>query len=84
MASGTQILAFKVHHKFAGLPGIVARVLVAQAVGKRMVVQGVGGRLQHYYDRDWRAGEPRGTRLVIIAQQGLDRAAVEASLAGRS
>ena len=46
----------------------------------RLVVQGVGSRLQHYYDRDWRTGEPRGTRLVIIAQQGLDRAAVTAAL----
>ncbi len=48
----------------------------------RLVVQGVGSRLQHYYDRDWRAGEPRGTHLVIIARQGLDQAAVTASLTG--
>jgi cobalamin biosynthesis protein CobW len=56
----------------------------AEVDGKdmRLVVQGVGGRLQHYYDRDWRAGEPRGTRLVIIAQQGLDQAAVTAGLTG--
>jgi len=56
----------------------------AEVAGKdmRLVVQGVGSRLQHYYDRDWRAGEPRGTRLVIIAQQGLDHAAVAASLTG--
>ncbi len=54
----------------------------AEVTGKamRLVVQGVGTRLQHYYDRDWRAGEPRGTRLVIIAQQGLDQAAVTAGL----
>ncbi len=56
----------------------------AEVAGKdmRLVVQGVGTRLNHYYDRDWRAGESRGTRLVIIAQQGLDRAAVTASLTG--
>ena len=56
----------------------------AEVAGKdmRLVVQGVGTRLQHYYDRDWRADERRGTHLVIIAQQGLDRAAVTASLAG--
>jgi cobalamin biosynthesis protein CobW len=56
----------------------------AEVAGKdmRLVVQGVGARLQHYYDRDWRADEPRGTRLVIIAQRGLDQAAVSDSLAG--
>jgi len=56
----------------------------AEVTGKdmRLVVQGVGSRLQHYYDRDWRTGEARGTRLVVIAQQGLDQAAVIASLAG--
>ena len=56
----------------------------AEVAGKdmRLVVQGVGGRLQHYYDRDWQAGEPRGTRLVVIAQQGLDQDAVTADLAG--
>jgi cobalamin biosynthesis protein CobW len=56
----------------------------AEVSGKdmRLVVQGVGTRLQHYYDRDWRADERRGTRLVIIAQQGLDQAAVTASLIG--
>ncbi len=58
----------------------------AEVSGKdmRLVVQGVGTRLQHYYDRDWRADERRGTRLVIIAQQGLDQAAVTASLIGPS
>ncbi len=56
----------------------------AEVAGKdmRLVVQGVGGRLQHYYDRDWRAEEARGTRLVVIAQRGLDQSAVTASLAG--
>src|SRR3546814_19161443 len=38
----------------------------AAVTGKamRLVVQGVGERLQHYYDRDWRPGEARATRLV--------------------
>ncbi len=56
----------------------------AEVAGKamRLVVQGVGTRLQHYYDRDWRAGEARGTRLVVIAQRGLDQAAVTTSLTG--
>jgi cobalamin biosynthesis protein CobW len=46
----------------------------------RLVIQGVGPRLQHYFDRDWRAGEPRATRLVVIGEKGLDRAAIEAAV----
>jgi cobalamin biosynthesis protein CobW len=48
----------------------------------RQVVQGVGGRIQHYFDRPWGAGEPRSSRLVVIGRKGLDRAAIAASLQG--
>lgn len=48
----------------------------------RLVVQGVGDRIQHYYDRDWGADEDRTTRLVLIGLMGLDRGAIEAALAG--
>ncbi len=56
----------------------------AAVTGKamRLVVQGVGDRLQHYYDRDWRPEERRATRLVIIGETGLDEAAIRAALAG--
>jgi len=46
----------------------------------RQVVQGVGERLQHYFDRPWRAGETRGTHLVVIGRKGIDRAAISAAL----
>jgi cobalamin biosynthesis protein CobW len=46
----------------------------------RLVVQGVGGRLQHYYDRDWRPDEARRTHIVVIGQTGLDQAAITAAL----
>ena len=54
----------------------------AAVAGKdmRLVVQGVGPRLQHYYDRDWRADERRVTRLVVIGRKGLDEAAVAAAI----
>jgi cobalamin biosynthesis protein CobW len=48
----------------------------------RLVVQGVGRRIQHYYDRDWRPGETRATQLVVIGLTGLDRAAVHAAIGG--
>ncbi|MGF6231434.1 cobalamin biosynthesis protein CobW [Inquilinus ginsengisoli] len=55
----------------------------AEVAGKpmRLVVQAVGGRIQHYYDRAWRADEARGTTLVVIGERGLDRAAITAALA---
>jgi cobalamin biosynthesis protein CobW len=46
----------------------------------RLVLQGVGGRLQHYYDRAWTPGEKRASRLVVIGLKGLDRRAITAAL----
>ena len=48
----------------------------------RLVLQAVGGRIQHYFDRDWHFEEARETRLVVIGRSGLDRAAIAAALAG--
>jgi cobalamin biosynthesis protein CobW len=50
--------------------------------GMRLVVQGVGSRIQHYYDRDWRADGQRRGRLVVIGQTGLDPATVAARIGG--
>jgi cobalamin biosynthesis protein CobW len=46
----------------------------------RMIVQGVGARIQNHYDRPWNADEPRETRLVVIGLTGLDQAAISAAL----
>jgi cobalamin biosynthesis protein CobW len=46
----------------------------------RMLVQGVGRRFRRDFDRPWSAGEPRLSRLVVIAQKGVDRDAVAAAL----
>jgi cobalamin biosynthesis protein CobW len=48
----------------------------------RLVVQGVGQRITHHFDRPWNPGEERGGRLVVIGLKGFDRPAVEAALAG--
>ena len=48
----------------------------------RLVVQGVGARFSHYYDRDWGAQEPRASRLVVIGETGLDQAAVTTAIVG--
>jgi cobalamin biosynthesis protein CobW len=49
---------------------------------RRQVVQAVGDRLQQHFDRPWRPGETRQTRLVVIGRKGLDRAAISAALGG--
>jgi cobalamin biosynthesis protein CobW len=46
----------------------------------RLLVQAVGPRIQHHFDRAWKAEEPRRTQLVVIGQKGLDRAAIEAAI----
>lgn len=46
----------------------------------RQVVQAVGARLQHYFDRPWRRDETRQSRLVVIGRKGLDRLAIAEAL----
>jgi len=54
----------------------------AAVTGKplRLLVQAVGARVTHQYDRPWSAGEARQSRLVVIGLKGLDRAAVTRAL----
>ena len=55
----------------------------ASITGKpmRLAIQGVGRRVNHHFDRLWRADERRETRLVVIGQAGLDSAAIAEALA---
>ncbi|HEY2531460.1 MAG TPA: cobalamin biosynthesis protein CobW [Xanthobacteraceae bacterium] len=46
----------------------------------RLLVQAVGARVTHQYDRPWAAAEQRQGRLVVIGLKGLDRAAVTRAL----
>ncbi|NGP17391.1 cobalamin biosynthesis protein CobW [Devosia aurantiaca] len=55
---------------FAAIPG-------AQA---RLAIQAVGPRVTAYFDRPWKAGEPRETALVVIGESPLDRYAITQSL----
>jgi cobalamin biosynthesis protein CobW len=48
----------------------------------RLAIQGVGPRLDRYFDRPWRADEPRTSAIVIIGQKGLDRAAITKGITG--
>ena len=48
----------------------------------RLLVQAVGPRVNHYYDRAWTADDDRRSRLVVIGLKGLNRGAIEQILAG--
>jgi len=56
----------------------------AAVAGKpmRLLIQAVGPRVSHYYDRPWGASEDRQGSVVVIGLKGLDRDAVAKSLAG--
>jgi cobalamin biosynthesis protein CobW len=75
---------------------VLARIAVASAAhdilrvkgyveidGKpmRLLVQGVGARLQHHFDRPWRPGERRRSVLVVIGQKGIDPVAIRRIIA---
>ncbi len=71
--------------KLAGIAGAhdVLRVKgFVEVAGKpmRLLVQGVGARIQHHFDRAWKPDEPRASRLVVIGQKGLNRDAIIAML----
>jgi cobalamin biosynthesis protein CobW len=46
----------------------------------RLVVQGVGQRIAHHFDRPWKSGEARDGRMVVIGLKGFDVKAVESAL----
>jgi cobalamin biosynthesis protein CobW len=56
----------------------------AEIAGKpmRLLVQGVGARIQHQFDRPWGAGESRQGRLVVIGETGFDKAAIRDLILG--
>ena len=56
----------------------------AAVAGKplRLLVQAVGARVTHHYDRPWGAAQARQGRLVVIGLKGIDRAAIARALSG--
>ena len=66
-----------------GCDGLLRMKGFAAIRGKpmRLVVQAVGPRISHHYDRPFRKAEPRISRLVAIGMAGMDRAAIERAFA---
>jgi cobalamin biosynthesis protein CobW len=48
----------------------------------RLLIQAVGPRMNSYFDRPWQPSETQSTRLVVIGEKHMDRAAIESSLRG--
>lgn len=46
----------------------------------RLVVQAVGSRIEHYFDRSWHPGEERQTKLVVIGLHDIDAAAITSAV----
>ncbi|SEJ88169.1 cobalamin biosynthesis protein CobW [Sphingobium sp. AP50] len=70
LAREQQILRVKGYAAVAGKP-------------MRLLVQAVGARVRHQYDRPWRDGEARVTALVVIAEHDrIDEVAIRAVLEG--
>ncbi len=71
--------AFAAHVKRVVADQRVLRVKgFVEVMGKpmRLAIQGVGDRIQHYYDRPWKVGEPKVGKLVVIGEHDLNQAAI--------
>ena len=58
----------------------------AEIAGKpmRLLVQGVGQRVETRFERPWEPGKPRRSELVVIGRKGMDREAVSRILRGEA
>ena len=73
LATVTRLIA---EHDILRIKGMIA----IDGRPARMVIQAVGPRIQHYFDRAWTADEARISQLVVIGQKGLDQAGIETAL----
>ncbi|HET6468922.1 MAG TPA: cobalamin biosynthesis protein CobW [Geminicoccaceae bacterium] len=79
-ALGQRIRAAAASHDILRTKGFAA----VRGKPLRLAVQGVGDRVQHYFDRPWQSGEARRGALVVIGRAGLDQAAIAALLTGEA
>ncbi|WP_043341328.1 cobalamin biosynthesis protein CobW [Belnapia moabensis] len=65
-------------------PDVLRAKGFAAIAGKpmRLLVQAVGPRVSHHFDRAWGEAEPRQGRLVVIGLKGFDQSAAAEALAG--
>ncbi len=63
-------------HDILRLKGFVA----IEGKPMRLVIQAVGNRIDHYFDREWEDGEAIGSRLVVIGLEGMKRPKITAQI----
>ena len=59
-------------HDVLRLKGFVA----VEGKPMRLVIQAVGNRIDHHFDRDWEQDEIRQSRLVVIGLEGLEQSKI--------
>ena len=50
---------------------------------RREVIQGVGPRIQRYFDREWKKNEKRQTRIVFITETGVKAQSIASAIDGQ-
>jgi cobalamin biosynthesis protein CobW len=73
LATMTQLIE---QHDILRIKGFVA----IEGRPARLVIQAVGPRIQHYFDRAWTPGEARTSQLVVIGQKGMDQPVINTAL----
>ncbi len=73
----TRLATIARDHDVLRLKGFVPVI----GASRRCVIQGVGPRIDRYFDRPWAAGEGAFGQIVFIGMKGMDRAAIAAALA---
>ncbi|MCL4169877.1 UNVERIFIED_CONTAM: hypothetical protein GTU68_026079, partial [Idotea baltica] len=63
-------------HKILRLKGFVA----INGKPMRLVVQAVGNRIDHHFDREWNDDEVQSSRLVVIGLEGLNQDKITSAL----
>ena len=71
-----KLAALAERHDILRIKGFVA----VEGKAMRLLVQGVGARLEKSFGRPWAANEDRAGRLVVIGEKGLDSDAIRAAL----
>ena len=77
-ALAARVSALAAAHDVFRVKGFVA----VKGKPMRLLLQAVGARVTHQYDRPWNASDRRQGQLVVIGLKGLDRDAVTRSLLG--
>lgn len=75
-AFSAALLSIIAQHDILRIKGFASVI----AKSARLVVQAVGPRIEHFFDRPWASTAIRQTSLVVIGEKGLDQDAITAAI----